>query len=237
MNSFTFNEERKSFIKLLERGRPYWSPRLVERRGRIISNVKRDPSVLPLSLLVDGDTKQDLLQKAEEMALWLNTDDVAPLIFDDQPNRIYWSILEGAVEEDEIVSFSETSLDFLCVDKTGLEKSVLIYGNETVNVKGHLPTFWRTHTEFTSNVTGYELAFKGAGKNELKDINKIVLNGDFRSGDILEIDYRKRRVTLNNKDISNQIVINDTNYKELDIGSVEISSSVPTTVYYHERYY
>lgn len=237
MHSFNFNGVSKSFVKLLERGRPYWSPRVVESSNRRVRSVTRESMPLPLTTLIDGASKEDLLNKAEEIALWLNTDDVAPLIFDDQPNRIYWSILDGSVDEEEIVSFAKASFEFLCVDKTGLEKSVLIDGSETVNVNGHIPTFWRTHTEFTANVTGYELAFTPADKGELKDINKIVLNGDFRSGDVLEIDYSKRRVMLNNRDISNQLVIIQSNYKELDIGSVEVSSSVPTTVYYHERYY
>lgn len=237
MHSFNFNQESKPFVKLLERGRPYWSPRMVEHRNRRVTKVTREPKPLPLSLLIDGSSKEDLLNKAEEVALWLNTDDIAPLIFDDQPNRIYWSILDGDVDEEEIVSFSKASLEFLCLDKTSLERNLTITSTLTSSIGGHESTFWHTRTEFTSNVTGYELAFTPTGKSELKDINKIVLNGTFRSGDILELDYRKRRVTLNGKDITNQLVILQSNWTELPIGSVGLEASHKTELFYHERYY
>ncbi len=237
MHSFSFNDERKPFVKLSERGRPYWSPRMVEHRNRRVIKVTREPKPLPLSLLIDGTSKEDLLNKAEEIALWLNTDDVAPLIFDDQPNRIYWSILDGEVDEEEIVSFAKASLEFLCLDKTSLERTLTINDTLTSNIGGHESTVWHTKTEFTSNQTGYEFSFNSPGKTDLKDINKIVLNGTFRSGDFLEIDYRKRRITLNGKDITNQLVILQSNWTELPIGSVEFEANHKTEVFYHERYY
>lgn len=237
MHSFNFNNERKSFVKLSERGRPYWSPRSVENRNRRVTKVTREPLPLPLSLLIDGTSKDDLLNKAEEIALWLNTDDVAPLIFDDQPNRIYWSILDGSVDEEEIVSFAKASLEFLCVDKTSLERTLTINNTLTSNIAGHESTAWRTKTEFTSKQTGYELQFNAPDKSALKDINKIVINGEFVVGDTLEIDYSKRRITLNGNDISNQLVIKQSNYMELPIGSVEFEANYKTDVFYHERYY
>src|SRR5690606_10226771 len=98
-------------------------------------------------------------------------------------------------------------------------------------------TQWRTKTTFSAKQTGYELQFNLPGKTALKDICKIKLNGNFIQGDILEIDYRKRRVTLNQKDITNQLVILQSNFKELDIGNVEFTSNHKTDVFYHERYY
>lgn len=237
MHSFNFNQESKSFVKLLERGRPYWSPRMVEYRNRRVTKVTREPKPLPLSLLIDGTSKEDLLNKAEEVALWLNTDDVAPLIFDDQPNRIYWSILDGAVDEEEIVSFAKASLEFLCLDKTSLERKLTINNTLTSNIGGHESTTWKTKTIFTTNQTGYTLQFNSPGETDLKDINKIVLNGSFRSGDILEIFYKSRSVKLNGKDISNQLVIMQSNWTALPVGNIEVESNHKTELFYHERYY
>lgn len=237
MHSFSLDGERKPFVKILERGRPYWSPRAVEHRNRRVMKVTREPIPLPLSLLIDGISKEDLLNKAEEIALWLNTDDVAPLIFDDQPNRIYWSILDGSVDEEEIVSFSKASLEFICVDKTSLERTLTLNNTLTRTIAGHEPTSWCTKTVFTSNVTGFELQFNAPGETALRDINKIVVKGNFISGDTLEIDYAKRRITLNSRDISNQLVIMQSNYAELPTGTVEFEASYKTDVFYHERYY
>lgn len=237
MHSFSVNGERKPYVKILERGRPYWSPRMVEYRNRRVSKVTIEPKSLPLTLLIDGTSKEDLLNKAEEIALWLNTDDVAPLIFDDQPNRIYWSILDGDVDEEEIVSFSRTSLEFICLDKTSEERTLTIDDELTSDIAGHESTAWRTKTVFTSNQTGYELQFNALGKTELKDINKMKINGEFRSGDVLEIDYSKRKIMLNNDDISNQLVIIESNYMELPVGDVEFEANHKTEFFYHERYY
>src|SRR5699024_6546510 len=107
----------------------------------------------------------------------------------------------------------------------------------TRTIAGHKSTAWKTKTVFNSKQTGYELQFKAPGKGALRDINKIVVKGNFISGDMLEIDYSKRKITLNGNDISNQLVIMQSNYKELDIGTVDFSANHKTEIYYHERYY
>lgn len=237
INSFTFNDERRGFVKILERGRPYWSPRVVEYSNHRVRSVMREPMPLPLTTLIDGTSKEDLLNKAEEIASWLNTDDVAPLIFDDQPNRIYWSILDGSVDEEEIVSFSQASLEFLCVAKTSPERTLTINDMLTTGVEGHESTAWRAKTVFKSNQTGFELQFNATGKTDFRDINKVKINGEFRSGDTLEISFSRRKILLNNKDISNQLVIIESNYRELDVGNVDFEASYKTEIYYHEKYY
>ncbi len=217
-----FNGIEKDYVAILRgRNRPFFM--VGEKRELVI----------PILILYESISHYERLK--EDISLWLKHDEAKPLTFKDDSERVYFAITESINEVDIYPRGAEATITFHCESKYSLEKSIQSGGTHII--QGHESTFWRTHTEFTSNVTGYELAFTPVGKSELKDINKIVLNGDFRSGDILEIDYRKRRVTLNNKDISNQLVIVQSNYKELDIGSVEISSSVPTTVYYHERYY
>src|SRR5699024_170739 len=107
----------------------------------------------------------------------------------------------------------------------------------TKTIAGHEPTSWCTKTVFTSNVTGFELQFNASGETALRDINKIVVKGNFISGDTLEVDYSKRKIKLNGKDIVNQLVIIQSNWSELFIGSVEFKASYKTDVFYHERYY
>src|SRR5690625_4400470 len=123
MNSMSFNGVRKPFVKILERGRPYWAPRNTEitTRGKKhkVKKVDTEPIPLSVTLLIDGKSKEDLLQKAEEIAAWLNTEKEAPLIFDDQTNRTHWALLDGSVDEQEIVSFSRASLEFIILYKTG----------------------------------------------------------------------------------------------------------------------
>lgn len=233
----SFNSHRKPYVKILERGRPYWSPRNVEYRNRRVSNVTIENMPLPLTLLIDGNSKADLLEKAEEIAEWLNTDDVAPLVFDDQPNKVYWSILDGAVDEDEIVSFAKASLEFICLDKTSEERSLIIDKTLTSVISGHKSTPWKTKTTFTENQSGYELQFNSPGKTDLRDICKIKLNYNFTRGDVLEIDYSKRKVTVNGDDITNTVVILQSNFMELPIGEVDFVADHETELFYSERDY
>lgn len=233
----SFNDIHKPYVKILERGRPYWAPRSVEHRNRRVMKVTREPKPLPLTLSIDGNSRSDLLEKAEELAEWLNTDDVAPLIFDDQPNRIYWSILDGAVDEDEIVSFSKASLEFICLDKTSMERNITIDNKITKVINGHESTSWKTKTEFTEKQSGYELQFNSPGKSDLRDICKIKLNYEFIRGDVLEIDYSKRKITVNGVDRSNILVILQSNYTELPVGDVEFEVNHETEFYYYERYF
>lgn len=233
----SFNGIRKPYVKILERGRPYWFPRSVEIRNHRVSKVITEPMPLPLTLSIDGNSKADLLEKAEEMAEWLNTEDVAPLVFDDQPNRIYWSILDGEVDENEIVSFSRASTEFICLKKTGEERTITIDTTATETIGGHKPTAWKTKTTFDENQSGYELQFNSPGKSDLRDIGKIEINYNFQRGDVLEIDYSKRKITVNGVDRSNILVILQSNYMELPVGEVEFEASHDTEVFYSERYY
>lgn len=124
MNNFTFNNVRKPFIRITEKERPYWVP--IERDvvtvpkqigGRLNGKFDAGELAIPVKIRIEADDKMDLLDKAEELAAWLITDEEKPLVFDDRPNRTYYAVVEGdSVPEDEIVSFSTLSLNFICPD-------------------------------------------------------------------------------------------------------------------------
>lgn len=227
-----FNGETRSYLKVTsDLFRPPTPPILFNERG---TKKRFEGYIFPVPVSIQSDDNVEFIK--QDLAEWLYHEEPKELIFEQVPDRIYFAEYDGA-DFVERGRFARGYINFWLRDAHRYSPEKSLQSNGTHIIQGHESTFWRTRTEFTSNVTGYELAFTPAGKSELKDINKIVLNGDFRSGDILEIDYRKRKVTLNGNDISNQLVIMQSNYKELDIGNVEVSSSVPTTVYYHERYY
>lgn len=129
-------------------------------------------------------------------------------------------------------------LEFVCNDpfKYSLEKQLTT--PYIGRIEGHEPTTWRVYTEFEENATGYEFQFARIGNSVLKDINKIVINGSFKRGDKIEIYFSKRRIFLNNRDISNQLVIMESNYINLPIEEeIEFQASNKTTVFYHERFF
>lgn len=227
-----FNGIEKKYIRVLaDLFRPPTPPIEFNENG---SRKKFTDVILPVPVRIMSDNNIEFLK--EDMAEWLYHEEPKKLVFKQIPDRFYFAEYES-MELDERGRFAKGTIYFYLKDahRYSFEKQITATG--TKNISGHLPTFWRTRTVFASNQTGYELQFNLPGKTALKDICKIKLNGNFISGDILEIDYRKRRVNLNGKDITNQLVIMQSNFKELDVGNVEFAASHKTDVFYHERYY
>ncbi len=160
------------------------------------------------------------------------------LEFTDEDAFFYSTVYEGD-EIDEDSNDVISSLVFFCSDpnKYKPEKTITIDDTATETIGGHKPTAWKTKTTFEENQSGYELQFNSPGKSDLRDICKIKLNYEFVRGDVLEIDYNKRKVTVNGVDRSNILVILQSNYMELPVGEVEFEAGHDTELFYSERYY
>src|SRR5699024_2440038 len=233
-----FNGIEKDYITVLRgRIRPFFAP--LSRDKKFDNNlVKTDRGhrVIEVPVFIKYDNLEHFRALTEDIAGWLVHDKPKVLSFKDEPDRIYYSLVDDTMNEDFLYNIgTESVIKFICGYKYSQER--IIEATGTHDIKGHTSTTWKTKTVFTSNQTGYELQFNASGKSNLRDINRIVVNGEFLSGDTLEIDYSKRKIILNGNDISNQLVIMQSNYRELDIGNVEFTASHETEIYYHERYY
>ncbi|MFD2210730.1 distal tail protein Dit, partial [Virgibacillus halophilus] len=107
---------------MLERGRPYWAPRNVNilevtgMDGGYVSDVTSKAITIPIKLRIEADGREDLQTKTEDLANWLLTEKAEELIFDSQPNRSFFAIVNGEIEVNEIVSFAIASFEFICPD-------------------------------------------------------------------------------------------------------------------------
>lgn len=132
--NFKFDGIQKPYIKVLEKERPYWSTinrtisEVPGKFGGRLSSTEIAPLVISVKLLIEAESKMDLLDKTEDLAAWLITDKPKQLVFDDRPNRAYYAVVEGdAIPEMEIVSFSTLEINFICPDpyKYGQEKQAV----------------------------------------------------------------------------------------------------------------
>lgn len=227
-----FNGVEKEYIKVLSGlFRPPTPPVEFNERGTC---KKFGDMILPVPIKITSDQNVEFLKR--ELAEWLYHEAPKELIFKQIPNLHYLAEYEG-MTLDETGKLAKGEVRFYLKDAYRYSQERTVEAQGTHNIKGHESTAWRTKTVFISNVTGYELQFNSPGKTDLRDINKIKINGDFKSGDVLDIDYSRRKITLNGNVISNQLVIIQSNYMELPIGSVEFEASYKTEVYYFERYY
>jgi predicted phage tail component-like protein len=135
MTSFTFNGERRDYVVVLRgRKRPPWAP--VQRDilkvpglpGGYLQNTETDVRVLEIPILIKGDNLTHLQRVKEDLAAWLVTDEPKELIFDDDPTRTYYAVVDDTVDFEEIVKFGKGTIKFICPDP-------YVYGPEqTVNI-------------------------------------------------------------------------------------------------------
>lgn len=224
-----YNNIEKEYVTVLRgRERPSWATHGQEKVVRV--PIKIDHKI------VDG-MFTDLQRKKEDMAEWLIHGDYKHLEFKDEPDRFYLAKVENEMDLGEFTYWAEGIVEFLCKEKYSHERTINIDLTKNETIEGHKSTSWRTRTVFSENQTSYELQFNSPGKEDLRNICIVKLNYDFIKGDVLEIDYSKRKVTVNGNDTSNTLVISKSNYMELPIGDVKFSASHETELFYNERYY
>lgn len=235
-----FNGIEKDYIYILRgRERPFFAP--LQRNFRDIENLvntDRGVRVMPIPIGIKYDRISDLERLKEDIAGWLVHEKPKRLEFKDDPDRLYYAVVDDTINNGFLYNqATEATINFICGYKYSHERNLSIDDTLTSNIEGHKSTPWKTKTIFTDETSSYELQFNSPGKTDLRDINKIKLNYEFVAGDVLEIDYSKRKITVNDVDRSNILVILQSNYMELPIGEVEFSVSHETELFYHERYY
>lgn len=234
-----FNGISKDYFFIRSKRRPFFAPlnrSFTDIDSQLLST-ERGPRLLPVLTHFEFSDFQHFERLKEETAEWLVHEEAKVLTFSDDPDRFYWAVIDSIDYGDELPTAADVTINFICGYKYSLQRSVHIDTDAEETIKGHKPTPWKTRTLFTSDETGYELRFNTPGKSSLREIGKIILNHNFIMGDVLEIDYLKRRVTLNGSDITNTLVILQSNFMELPIGKVQFESSFKTEFFYHERYY
>lgn len=105
---------------------------------------KRLPRAIEIKFIVEGSDTTDLRNKINTLSERLDLDEVAPLVFSDEPDKTYYAIMVNATDDDEIRSYGMGTFTFLCPDpyKYG-EEQIVTLNTETgtiVNVAGTAPT-------------------------------------------------------------------------------------------------
>lgn len=153
MSSFRFNGVRKDFVTdLIDTVRPVFAPvsrnilSIPGRPGAVLQSTDTEVRVIPVPVLITADDSIHLQNRKEELATWLITDDVRELIFDDEPDRIYYAIVDGNLDLNELVSTGKGTITFICPDpyKYGESHSVIAPTNASsvsINTIGHVETY------------------------------------------------------------------------------------------------
>lgn len=123
--SFSFNGVRKNNVFILKGKRlPVLAPKVrnllevPKRPGALLMNTTTKIREIELPIgIKDFDDDLSLLKLKEELAIWLTTDEPAPLTLDEEPGRTYFALFDGIDDIEKInTKFATTSIRFICLD-------------------------------------------------------------------------------------------------------------------------
>ncbi|RKO63663.1 distal tail protein Dit [Caldibacillus debilis] len=123
MLSFSFNGIRKDYVHMLRgRKRPPW-PSLTRniltvpgRPGGYLQGTEIQPRIIEIPIVIEGQNIGDLQKLKEDLASWLVTDEPKELVFDDEPDRTYYAVVDETIDFDEIAYLGQGTIRFLCPD-------------------------------------------------------------------------------------------------------------------------
>lgn len=121
--SFYFNGIKKSYLKIEKgRRRSIFAPlsrnltTVPGRPGAFLNSTDTQVRVITQPFFIEAKDRFHLRKIEEDLAEWLITDEPAPLIFDDESDRVYYAIVDGSLEMEDIVRFGRGVVTFICLD-------------------------------------------------------------------------------------------------------------------------
>ncbi|MFS0594234.1 distal tail protein Dit [Cytobacillus horneckiae] len=124
MFSFSFNGIKKSYIFCDEEKRRNSIFAPVTREilsipgmpGGYLENTTTNIRVIEQPIFFSSLNNSHKYRLEEDLAAWLLKDKPVPLIFDDDPNRVYFAVVDGSINFEQMLNVSEGVITFICPD-------------------------------------------------------------------------------------------------------------------------
>lgn len=121
--SLTVNGVRKPYIRALRGSkRPAWAPinrillKVPGMPGAYHEDNEIEPVVIPVKIRLESTEELDLNKVKEDIAAWLVTDRAAEFIFDSEPDRKIYGMVDGSLDLEEFVDTGKGSFNIICPD-------------------------------------------------------------------------------------------------------------------------
>ncbi|MGJ9381812.1 distal tail protein Dit [Salipaludibacillus sp. CF4.18] len=98
------------------------------------SEVDELPLSIPITIIANDRNMEEI---EEELANWLVTEEPSPLIYSDRPNKTYYAVFDGAIDDfKEIIDIGEGTLHFVCPDphKYGQEQGPYQFLDDAISI-------------------------------------------------------------------------------------------------------
>ncbi|WP_167751420.1 distal tail protein Dit [Lentibacillus salicampi] len=235
LNYMTFNNTRNTNFPLLQgRKKAPFFPlnRTITSYAGVHRLKKTEKGLLSISQPIGFIVKNDehALQLKDELSNWLVTENWAPLQFDNEPGRRYTAVVQNTLDDfEKFVDQRSGTVQFVAKDELGDKRTETINTtNTTIQVTGQAETPWATQTTFGIDADQFVL--------EANNGLYVQLDYNFIQGDVLKIDYKYRKVTLNDELLMTPISL-QTNWLPLTPGYMQMKASHETEISYSERHY
>ncbi|KAF0822507.1 distal tail protein Dit [Cytobacillus firmus] len=84
--------------------------------GAYLESTDTEIRIIQQPVFIEGKDKYDLRKLEEDLAAWLITDKPAELIFPDEPDRVYYAVVDGSLDIEDIARFGKGTITFICPD-------------------------------------------------------------------------------------------------------------------------
>lgn len=123
MSNFSFNGIRKNYCDYMDYKSGWGQTRELDitevkgRPGGVLNHISEKHREIEASILVDATyNTQTLEDLADDFIGWLTTDEPKELIFDREPEKVYFAILSSQIDVERFVSFGKVTVKFICID-------------------------------------------------------------------------------------------------------------------------
>lgn len=170
---------------------------------------------------------KELRAKVREIAGWLYSEKPKPLVFDDEPGMTYYALLSDDTTLDQMGSAGFGKLTFICPDPYA-------YGAEQT-ASGTLNNPGNAKCPFTVETTLQTISSDLIVTNGEKFVRLI---WDFVSGDLVQIDFYRRKIYINQNLRMTSYDVRQSQWFQLDPGenNIDVTPESALLITYRPRW-
>src|SRR4051812_2513306 len=119
--SFSYDSIKKDYI-ICERGKRRSAFAPITRNllsipgmpGSFLESTTTGVRIIEQPIYIKGKDRFTVRKLEEDLAEWLITDEPKELVFDDEPDRVYYAVVDGSLDIEDIVHLGHGTVTFLC---------------------------------------------------------------------------------------------------------------------------
>ena len=121
--SLSFNGNKEDYL-ICERGKRRSAFAPIKRillaipgmPGAYLESTDTEVRIIEQPIIIKADDRIGQRILEEDLAAWLITKEPAPLIFEEEPKRVYYAVVDGSLNIDDIAKFGKGTITFICLD-------------------------------------------------------------------------------------------------------------------------